>query len=254
MYPKKFWNEFRLPKWPDEIFIGMCFDDDNVSKRYYPIIEKAIEKTTLKPRFLKNIITGDSIPIDIMTGIIECSLVLFDISLAEEVKGKNNRNANVMYELGLAHAWRNPEEVIVIRDDDLKLPFDIQSNGVVQYNISDKENAINIIRETILFRLDQIEKIQRSMVRKAAESLSLQASNFLIATSGNIRHDADLKEIDKLLAIPLLLNLGLVSLLRDKGGYGYYPTQLGKRVIQYYGFTLAEDNIKEYETLYKPDY
>src|SRR4030042_2179654 len=203
MYPKKFWNDFRLPKWPDEIFVGMWFNDDNVSKRYYPIIEKAIQQTSLKPRFFKNIITGDSIPIDIMTGIIEFRLTLFDISPIEEYKGESNRNSNVMYELGLAHTWRNPEEVIVIRDDDGKLPFDIQSSGVVKYNIGDQEKAIEDIKETILFRLDQIEKIQRSMVRKAAESLSLEASNFLIATRGKIRHASDLEVNDKLLAIPL---------------------------------------------------
>ena len=45
MHPKKFWNEFRLLKWPNEMFVGMWFDDDNVSMRYTSIIEEAISQT-----------------------------------------------------------------------------------------------------------------------------------------------------------------------------------------------------------------
>lgn len=252
MYPKKFWNEFRLPKWRDEIFVGMWFDDSNVKKRYDNIIKKAIEQVKLKPNFLKNIITGDSIPIDIMTGIIECKLVLFEISPMESKT--DVRNQNVMYELGLAHAWRNKEEVIIIRDDNGRLPFDVQSMGVVNYNINDTQSAIDEIKKTISFRLQEIERSQKSMVRKAAESLNIQAHNVLIGSRGKIFHDANFDPNDKILAIPLLLNLGLVEMLTDGKGYGYHPTQLGREVIRYSGQPLEVDDIENYETLYKPDY
>lgn len=254
MYPKKFWNEFRLNKYFDEIFVGMWFDEENECKRFNNIILKAIEQTELKPRFLKEIITGDSIPIDIMKGIIECKLVLFEISPVISVEGTVVRNANVMYELGLAHTWRNPEEVIIIRDDGDRLPFDIQSMGVVRYNIEDIASSVEQIKNTILFRLNQVEKIQESRVRKAAESLNIQAYNLLVVSKGRIFHDATLKDTDKILAIPLLLNLGLVELLTDGHGYGYHPTYLGRKVISYFGKPLEEDDIKNYKTLYKEDY
>lgn len=254
MYPKKFWNEFRLKKYFDEIFVGMWFDEKNVRQRFNNIISKAIEQAGLKTRFLKEIITGDSIPIDIMKGIIECRLVLFEISPVISVEGKVVRNENAMYELGLAHTWRNPEEVIIIRDDDGGLPFNIQSMGVVKYNIEDIASSIEQIKNTILFRLNQVEKIQESAVRKAAESLNIQAYNLLVASKGKIFHDAILKDTDKILAIPLLLNLGLVELLADGHGYGYHPTYLGKKVISYFDQPLEEDDIKNYKTLYKEDY
>ncbi len=251
MYPKKFWNEFRLPKWMNEIFVGMWFDDNNVSKRYSQIIEKAIEQAQLKPRFLKDIITGDSIPIDIMTGIIECRLVLFDISPMEG----DIRNSNVMYELGLAHTWRNKEEVIIIRDDDGNLPFDIQSMGVIKYDPNNIPKAIDDIKKTILFRLQEIEKIQNSMVRKASERLNIEAYNVLTNSKGLIFHDRDFQENVRLLAMPLLLDLGLVEMLTDNKGYGYHPTQLGRKVISYYGKPLEEDNLEHsYNSLYKKDY
>lgn len=251
MYPKKFWNEFRLPKWANEIFVGMWFEDNNVLKRYDGIIKKAIEQTPLKPRFLKNVITGDSIPIDIMTGIIECKLVLFDISPIE----KTIRNSNVMYELGLAHSWRNKEEVIIIRDDNDKLPFDIQSMGVIKYDPNSTSQAIDEIKNTILFRLQEIDKFQNSMVRKSRERLSIEAYNILVNSKGLIFHDRDMPEHIRLLAIPLLLDLGLVEMLTDTSGYGYHPTELGRQVINSYGKPLEEDNLEStYKTLYKKDY
>lgn len=254
MYPKKFWNEFRLVKWAEEIFVGMCFDACNVVERYDAIIKKAIEQTQLRPRFLKEVVTGDSIPIEIMTGIIECRLVLFDISAICEVKNRCIRNSNVMYELGLANVWRNPEEVIVMRDDEGELPFDIQSNGVIQYNINDKDKAIEKIKNTILFRLNQVEKIQKAMARKAAESLSIEAHNILMSSKGKIFFIQDRNSLDYILAIPMLLTLGLIEMLTDIKGYGYHPTQLGREVIRYYNQPLEPDDIVEYTTLCKPDY
>lgn len=151
----------------------------------------------MKPRFLKNIITGDSIPIDIMTGIIECKLVLFEISPMDSKT--DVRNPNVMYELGLAHTWRNKEEVIIIRDDNGGLSFDIQSMGVINYNINYLHSAIDEIKKTILFRLQEIEKSQKSMVRRAAESLNIQAYNVLIGSKGKIFHDANFESVSQMI-------------------------------------------------------
>lgn len=252
MYPKKFWNEFRLPKWRNKIFVGMSFNDKEVKKRYVDVIIKAIKKTKLKPYFIKEIITGDSIPSDIMKGIIECKLVLFDISpIRKKVK---IRNPNVMYELGLANTWRNGEEVIVVSDDVKNLPFDIQQIGVVKYSLRNKKKAIEKIKDTILFRLEQVKIKHKSIVRKAGESLTLEACQFLIKTRGTIQHDRNLTTSDRILAIPILLNLGLVELLTDGHGFGYHPTQLGREVIRFYDKPLDKDDIKKYKTLYKPEY
>lgn len=252
MYPKKFWNEFRLSKWKNKIFIGIWFDDDNISKRYDSIIKEAVKETLLEPYFLKELVSGDAIPIDIMSGIIECKLLLFDISPIEE--GSNNRNPNVMYELGLAHTWRNPEEVIIIRDDNNKLPFDIQNIGSIKYDIKDSKKAIEEIKNIIIFRLQEIDKIHRSIVRKAAESLNIEAHNLLMASKGKIFHDRELSEINRISVIPVLLTLGLVEMLTDIKGYGYHPTELGREVIRYYNQPLEEDNIEDYKTLYKKEY
>ncbi|MFC1645768.1 hypothetical protein ACFL2Y_01140 [Candidatus Omnitrophota bacterium] len=262
MYPKQFWNEFRIVDYPDQIFVGMWFKKENIQKRYDEVIKKAIEQTELKPLFLADMITGDSIPIDIMKGIIECKLVLFDISPMDS--NPKNRNPNVMYEIGLAHTWRNKEEVLLVADDVRDLPFDIQSMGVEQYSLQDKEQAIENIASTVVFRLQEIEKIYRSKVIKAALSLTIDAFKILVEPKGKVfvvKGDEPILYLD---ALSLLLNLGLVEFLTDikpdvkegyKGGYGYHPTQLGREVIKYFEHPLLESDLKEkYPSLYKMKY
>jgi len=258
MYPKQFWNEFRIVDFPKKIFVGMWFDKKNVKKRYHRIIKEAIHKAELEPLIYADLITGDSIPIDIMKGIIECKLVLFDISPMSKIF--RNRNPNVMYEVGLAHTWRNREEIILIADDVRGLPFDIQSLGVVQYN-PNKDNAIDTIANTIKFRLQEIEKIFNAKVLKATTSLTIDAFHILISSKGQVFTITD-KQVSEnknptlyLDALSLLLSLGLIEFLTDVGGYGYHPTELGRAVIKYYGLELLEDNLKEkYPSLYKKKY
>lgn len=253
MYPKKFWNDFRLPKWSNKIFVGIWFDDNNVVKRYDNIIKKTIDQTVLQPYFIKDLITGDAIQVDIMRGIIECKLALFDISPMDS-KGKN-RNSNVMYELGLAHSWRNKEEVIIIRDDNGDLPFNIQSLGVMHYNSTDAKQAIKKIKGIINFRLQEIGKIQKSMVRKAAESLTIEAHQVLMSSKGKIFIIPEAEVSHYIFTLPLLLSLGLIEMLTDIKGFGYHPTQLGREVIQYYEMPLDKDDLEEkYPTLYKKEY
>jgi hypothetical protein len=243
-----------MAKWKNKAFVGMWFDEKNVIEKFDEIIKIAVKRSGIEPYFLKELITGDSIPIDIMSGIIECKLTIFDISPMTFQNGKPIRNPNVMYELGLAHTWRNREEVIILSDNLDNLPFDVQPYGVIKYDSTNKEESIEKIKETILFRLDEIDKIQRSVVRKSAESLNAQAHSVLMSSRGKIFHEASLKDTEKILAIPVLLSLGLVELLADKGGYGYHPTQVGREVIKYHGYHVDDDDIKNYITLYKPDY
>ena len=56
-----------------------------------------------------------SIITDILDGIAHSKLVLADISVATTGKWAGQRNGNVMYEVGLAHAVRQSTEVLLIR-------------------------------------------------------------------------------------------------------------------------------------------
>lgn len=246
MYPRRFWNNFRLTKWINKIFVAMSFDQVEVEKRYMTIIKPAIEEAGFKPYFLKDKISGNSITTEILTAIIECKLLLFDISIME---GKTYRNHNVMYELGLAHAWREPGEVITVRDDDGKLPFDVTSIGVYKYNRSKPTEAISEIKGVIEGRDKDIKGIRKAIVIKARESLDKIGHDILIESNGREFH---LKKatVEAMLATFALLQLGLIELKTDIKGWGYFPTDLGREVIRSYGIKVEHVDFEaRYKTL-----
>lgn len=122
MYPYDFFTKYRVDKLINQVFVGMWFNTEH-KIRFDNIIVKAIEKCQgMKPYRVDQPVSGDSIPINILEGILNSRIVLFEISyITPEIVIYNSikmrfRNANVMYELGLAHAWRLPEEIIIIRD------------------------------------------------------------------------------------------------------------------------------------------
>jgi hypothetical protein len=86
--------------------------------------------------------TGDSIQTEILQQISQAQLILVDVSTDET----GHRNANVMYELGVAHASRLPDEVIIVRSDrsdEGNLPFDFSQIRVTWFNPNDKKKAQN---------------------------------------------------------------------------------------------------------------
>jgi hypothetical protein len=85
--------------------------------RWKDIFEPAIVSCDLKPYRTKERLVSDSIPIDVLEGIGSAKLLLFDISNEK----KDQPNSNVMYELGIAHAIRMPEEVIIVRMNNQKV-------------------------------------------------------------------------------------------------------------------------------------
>jgi len=68
--------------------------------------------------------TGDSVLTDIIDGIAHCEMILADVSAIgyDSKTGDPYRNGNVMYEVGLAVAARQPSEVLLIQDDKYKVP------------------------------------------------------------------------------------------------------------------------------------
>lgn len=66
---------------------------------------------------------------DIMDGIAHSLMVLADVSTAgkDQNTGEPYRNGNVMYEVGLALACRQPAEVLLIRDDRDRFLFDVST-------------------------------------------------------------------------------------------------------------------------------
>ena len=80
---------------------------------------------------------------DIWTGIIEADFVIADVSDA---------NANVFYELGMAHAIGTP--VIIIAQDVSNVPFDIASRRMITYESDNLEALQQKLKDFVVSLLD----------------------------------------------------------------------------------------------------
>src|ERR1700722_12309898 len=103
MYPNTFFSMF--PPFPrnNKIFVAMSFDPQ-FDARWRGVIEPAVVNAGFDPHRVDNRTVSDSILTEILDGISNASLILADISTIGELNGKPIRNANVLYEVGLAHA------------------------------------------------------------------------------------------------------------------------------------------------------
>lgn len=174
MYPKIYIDLFKSFDRKQEIFVGMPFSTQFES-RWKEIFVPAIVSFSLKPYRTKEILVSNSITIDILNGINRAKFLLFDIS---DEKGKPN--PNVMYELGIAHAARLPEEVIVLRDNISKSDtFDISHIRWHTFSPNETEKSITKIKKLIKNAGKEIDLIKDRLVIKVANSLDIDMISFL---------------------------------------------------------------------------
>ena len=133
MHPNAFLKTlWRLDLKP-HVFVAMSFSE-RFKSRYNNIIAPAIragrvQGMGLEPHRIDLNKTGDSMLTEIVEGIAHSQLVLADVSSVgtDAGTGQTYRNGNVMYEVGIALSCRQPEEVLLVRDDDDKFLFDVST-------------------------------------------------------------------------------------------------------------------------------
>lgn len=144
MYPMIYFQSFRQLGNGNEVFVAMPMSDHDFEPIWTDVYENAIQSVGLQPYRVNIPKTGDSILIDILRGLRRARLVLVDIT--PDNKSGEYPNANVMYELGIAHTIRLPETVIVVRRMGAKIPFDISHIRALEYDSSNKKSAQDSIR------------------------------------------------------------------------------------------------------------
>jgi len=111
---------------------------------YYDMIYKsAVEKSGLSPVRADSEIFGTGKIIDqIWSGINIAKVLVAELT---------NRNPNVFYELGLAHALQKP--VVLVSSNEADVPFDLHHIRVIYYDVTDPfwgNKLIDKIAENIL--------------------------------------------------------------------------------------------------------
>ncbi len=156
MYAKFFFERFWAGDQKNELFVCMPFHDSFDSK-FRNIISPSAEKAgfekaeRVKEDWEANVITDR-----IFDGIANSKMVLFD--LTDDPKSpcqfSKRINGNVLYELGIANAMREPEDILLIRErSSVKIPFDISGLNI---NIYEGELEIDWL----------LSKLQKAMVKQ----------------------------------------------------------------------------------------
>ena len=188
---------------------------------------------------------SDSILTEILSGISAARLVLADISTVEKVDDRPIRNGNVMYEVGIAHAARLPEEVLLFRSDDEPLLFDVANVRVNRYDPdSNPAEAIELIANSMVSALNEIDLRKSLAVSRAVDALDFPSWWLLAETGHNPRiihpplrtmRDA-LGNAQRVDAIHRLLDVGAIraSFLRiDPRTYEALKDQPNESLISY---------------------
>jgi len=196
LYLKTFWISDMRP----EIFVAMQFSK-KFKRRYKNVIAPAIKRvkydgTKLKPRRIDLSKTGDCIHTEIIDGIAHSALIIADISICGYDKDTKDpyRNGNVMYELGLALACRQPTEVLIIKDDKYRTLFDINTVPYTEIDFSKKKKARKAVSSEIDARIKELKYLKDARVQIGLATLSAEEASLLCeaATRDNFSPDAKL--------------------------------------------------------------
>lgn len=129
----------------DACFVMMPFAEP-IGSYYRTIYEPAIQKAGLRPvRADDDMFKTGKIVDQIWYGIHSAKVLVAELT---------GRNANVFYELGLAHALQKP--VVLVSSNEADVPFDVQHIRVIYYDVYDPfwgEKLIAKIAENVLSAL-----------------------------------------------------------------------------------------------------
>lgn len=195
MYPAEVLNLFPPFAHTSQVFVAMSFDErfDPIWDRVFcPAVAGLSADGTPLSAFRVNLTRkSDSIITEIVQNIAQCRLILADISTAgwhDAGLGQQRpvRNANVLYELGIAHASRLPEEVLIVRSDNDPLDFDIAGVRVHRYP-ADFEAAREAIENLLRAALASVDQRRSIAVAKALQGLD-PTMYLILHEFGDIAH------------------------------------------------------------------
>ena len=274
MYPYDF-EPTRKGLNPEEVFAVMPFSTayDKVFER---LIEPAVKSTATK---MGRTLTAYRTKGDTRTtsGWLE---VLEHLSTAQVVLGVLTKqiNANVHYELGIAHATQPIRRQVLIAEDSYKPQFDTKDLIFMRYMSDNPDDSANELAQRIETALVEWDVEQERMVRHAIAKISpfdfqvvtfwAGQGHFAICTSGSgpsdyESHVAKVYGKDKRYmkgvferhcgAVGRLQQNGLLGLsIRPQAGgveYSYYWTDLGNLVLMYFDLIKEVERRQRYEEM-----
>lgn len=239
----------------DQVFVAMPFNGA-FRLAFERVIEPAIRRVTLSGRPLSariiNRATSGAPDIheQIFDAILHSRLVIADMTVQSSCANddgvvKWQANANVAYEVGLASAWRNPEDILLIHQGrpGHSYSFDVQNLRHVQYDPTSRD-SIKALADEIVRALNQSSFLAKLAYQRILESASPSAIHFMhqearrafpvivFQGDGMPIMDARIHAATELLACGALKNRHVIPQGPGKGTAVIYEwTELGLRML-----------------------
>lgn len=136
---------FRLPAEPqvNPRLVSAMMPFDSSFLPVWKVIQQACTGAGLACDRADNIWQNAAVIDDVVNLIDRSAVVVFDCSA---------KNPNVLYELGLAHAWG--KDVIIITNNNADIPFDLQHIRYLEY--SNTPHGLELLRSALAIRLSEL--------------------------------------------------------------------------------------------------
>ena len=246
MHPNLFLRTFWQMELKPQIFVAMSFAPQ-YQERYTKVIEPAIQAITvgnvpLRAHRVDISKSGDSILTDIMEGIAHSRMILADVSIIgkDSVTGRSYRNGNVMYEVGLALAARQPQDVLLVRDDKDDFLFDVSTIPHKHIDFTNIAVARKELNTELMERLRQQNFLNDARVQMAIAALSAaevaalkKAAAYPPTTVWGPKNTGSV-DFFEMQSTPRLLDKGIIRVVGEfaGGGPAYHWTPLGQTVAK----------------------
>lgn len=265
MHPNAFLKTFWRMELRPQIFVAMDFGPDH-QKRFEKVIKPAIESIRINEIPLKAYRvdisqSGDSILTDIVDGIAHSQFVLADVSIIHRDLNtkKPYRNANVMYEVGIALSCRHSSDVLLVHDGidtNERFLFDVSTIPHKEIDFDNIVKATTELQDALIARLREQKRINDTRIELAIAGLSNDEAILLKQVGGRPknfvfgRKNEGIVDFFAANSFPRLLDKQLIRLAGEfEDGYtGYKLTPLGMVVAQ-----LVKTNLSKYKADPSPE-
>ena len=214
MFPRRFFDTYWRTDIREEVFVAMPFHDE-FDGIWNHCILPAIESNRgglLARRVDASTLSG-SIVVNILDGIAHSRAVFCDISVCESGRWAGQRNGNVMYEVGLAHATRQDTEVILVRKDREPINFDLAGINVHWYDSTDVSKTKDLFDRLITSAIDVTNQEKSLQVSRAISMLDHRTLGII----ERHRHGPGFRETAESPSLSTMANMAAISRLQSIG-------------------------------------
>ncbi|EMI24855.1 hypothetical protein RESH_04566 [Rhodopirellula europaea SH398] len=218
MHPNTFRANLLRHDLRDEVFVIMSFAPD-FHARWEDVIQPSIRDAGLEPVRVDYNDSGESIVHDIIDGIAHARLVVADITSTRMVDESGawwpQRNGNVMWEVGIAHTLRLPDEVVMVRSDSDRSIFDLTQFRAFTYDPAAIEESKEWLTAIVCDRIRSVDQSKSILVAQAVRSIDALGIHFLFSSVPADGRDFLIKpNMANGLNTPRLFDLGIIEVSR----------------------------------------